>query len=361
MTDPVSPRRSDMVTQKDSEPLSSPRKRGGGHAEGVTDVSPRQSERVAQKDSEPLSSPRKRGGMAVQGQPASPRSSKVETTTPRRSLPASQAVQSPRHSGAKEALGSPRKEAREAAVPKKGVTVPKLNLKMRVKPSPRGEVGEASKDPMHSFVASLGAPKAAAAFEVASAAAGVGPNQRRQSVPKLALQELPKSESTSSASTYTQDKAGDESSTSSSTEDGPEPEQTGGANEEGYCSCSSEGFGRESPASAGSPSFAPAPGTALKVPPLKMSGVFGPRGITPSFGAPSTKMTLQGKQSPRRLLSARSEEDTGTARKLSHRLQNCEFHQMNDSTDCEYHKLASSDSDSCATQSEEESEVRPST
>ncbi|CAK9117364.1 unnamed protein product [Durusdinium trenchii] len=118
---------------------------------------------------------------------------------------------------------------------------------------------------------------------------------------------------------------------------------------------------REAQASAGSPSFAPAPGTALKVPPLKMSGVFGPRGITPSFGAPSTKMTLQGKQSPRRLLSARSEEDTGTARKLSHRLQNCEFHQMNDSTDCEYHKLASSDSDSCATQSEEESEVRPST
>lgn len=223
---------------------------------------------------------------------------------------------------------------------------------------------------MRTFIANLPSldSSASAAFEVLedpSSESGQGSQTRASCVvPKLALQELPSgSTSSSSASTYSKDKEeGEDSSTSSSAEEGP----AGQAND-GYCSCSSEGFGRESPVSTGSPSFAPLQGAA-KVPPIKMANVFGQRGITPSFGVKTE--VKPGKQSPRRLLSARSGEDTGTARKtlISQRSdernrpvtdlsQTCEFHQMNDSTDCEYHKLASSDSDSCATQSDEESDL----
>jgi len=263
---------------------------------------------------------------------------------------------------------------------KKAPVVPKLNLKMqgKTKQSPRArkslETTQSTEDhSMRTFIASLDT-SASAAFEVvkdSKEASGKGSSEpRRMSVPKLALESLQElvqtgGASSTSISTYTKDKEGDESSESSSAEDG----QAGPVPEEGYCTCSSEGFGRESPLSAASPSFAPLPGPA-KVPPIKMSSVFGPRGVTPSFGAAGAaqkevKPLGQSQQSPRRLLSARTSEENPGARKiLSHRAerqsmaQTCEFHQMNDSTDCEYHKLASSDSDSCATQSDEESEVR---
>mmetsp|Transcript_6886 Transcript_6886/g.16341 ORF Transcript_6886/g.16341 Transcript_6886/m.16341 type:complete len:1045 (+) Transcript_6886:108-3242(+) len=319
--------------------------------------------------------------------PTSPKSvGSQEIVTPRRSLPGSQQSQNglvtPRTLGSKEV--GPQKVSAAAAKAK----VPKLNLKMQqsprpVKQTPRSGRKWSEDQNMQSFVASLDGTAVAGAFEVLKETGKVeeitaqyeakakakakSKAPCRPTMPKLALKELQQlqpSESVSSSSTYAVDK-GAESSTSSSTEDG----RAAGA-DEGYISCSSEGLA-ESPASAGSPNFAPQSGPGAKVPPLKIGDLaFGRRGITPSFGGSSppadNRPHSSGIQSPRRLLSARSGEDSGTARKLaSHRSerlsplpQTCEVHQMNDSTDCEYHKLADSDSESCATQSDEEFEGR---
>jgi len=384
---PVSPRRSDKVAHKVSEGLLSPRQRGSTESLGDAPVSPRRSDKVAHKVSEGLLSPRKRGSTESLGDaPVSPRQKAVSgTPTSPRGSNDNQAIRSPRQSQVEgtssEVLVSPRSSKMEVGpnhASKKAPVVPKLNLKMqgKTKQSPRArkslETTQSTEDhSMRTFIASLDS-SASAAFEVvkdSKEASGKGSSEpRRMSVPKLALESLqelvqPERGASSTSISYTKDKEGDESSTSSDAEDG----QAGPVPEEGYCTCSSEGFGRESPLSAASPAFAPLPGPA-KVPPIKMSSVFGPRGVTPSFGAAQKEVKPLGhQQSPRRLLSARGEENPGAARKiLSPRAerqsmaQTCEFHQMNDSTDCEYHKLASSDSDSCATQSDEESEVRTS-
>mmetsp|Transcript_64742 Transcript_64742/g.152227 ORF Transcript_64742/g.152227 Transcript_64742/m.152227 type:complete len:1007 (-) Transcript_64742:46-3066(-) len=250
--------------------------------------------------------------------------------------------------------------------------IPKLNLKRQ---SPRAAVSRKWSDlpdtdrSLKGFIAAMHSPA----------------NKAAQS-PKAPTD--PFSTSSSSAS-IPGDKAYAEDSNSDSSEtDGEIEGRAPETHDQGYTStsASSEGGlnGRESPASASSPNFAPVQGSSQMalVPPLKMSNVFGARGVTPSFGGatpapPPVQATqavqplqLQSKRgpaipeaggSPRRLLSARSGEDTGTARKMVPSLatpeapdkaQSCEFHQMNDSTDCEYHKLADSDTD--MTQSDEE-------
>ncbi|OLQ04638.1 hypothetical protein AK812_SmicGene12265 [Symbiodinium microadriaticum] len=348
----------------------SPRRLALGHSPEAAPLSPR-----TRQDSSPKALPLSPRGFGRQDSPkvpTVPEEKEVPETTPRRRRRGA----TPRGSVEEMAGANPttprvRPPAEDivnhasppAKVPPK---VPKLNLKRQ---SPRAVSRKWSDLPdtdrsLKGFLNSVNSPV-----------------NKPQHSPKHVPHD-PLSGSSSSASVYG-DKAFAEDSASSSTEtDGEVEVGPPGVHEQGYASTSASSdtgpTGRESPASASSPNFSPMTGTLAltKVPPLKMSKVFGPRGVTPSFGpgaiVEKPAEVKKGPDSPRRLLSARSGEDTGTARKIgSHRsqkaepleeapeakqIQTCEFHQMNDSTDCEYHKLADSDTD--MTQSDEEFEMR---